>query len=47
MIVFTFGINDQGVARVKPDPSGRPNFDPDGTCAAYGNVDLGGQPFMG
>jgi hypothetical protein len=46
MIIFTFGVNDRGIATVRPDRNGQLNFHADGNCNAMGNVDLGGQTAM-
>jgi glutathione synthase/RimK-type ligase-like ATP-grasp enzyme len=40
-IIFTMGVNDQGVARVNPDARGKPNIHVDGNCAVLGELDLG------
>lgn len=46
MIIFTFGINEMGVARIRPEANGQPNFFVDGSCGVLGSVDLGGQAFV-
>ena len=43
MIIFTFGVSDRGVATIRPDKNGQPNFHVDGNCNVLGNIDLGGQ----
>jgi len=41
MIIFTFGVNDRGVADIRPDPNGQPHIHVDGSLSALGNIDLG------
>jgi len=40
-IVFTFGVSDLGVAKVKPDANGQMNVHVDGNCDVLGMIDLG------
>lgn len=46
MILFTFGVNESGQARIMPDPAGQPRIHVDGNCNVLGKVDLQGEPFQ-
>ena len=48
-ILFTFGVNDQNVATIKPDENGMPQIHVDGISRILGLIDLGGaqaQPLL-